>query len=418
MTRRIMVAMVIGLAGLQPATPVRAAVGVSPTADNTWGTEIDANTGKAGRVLAVAVSGGLLYLGGDFAGLSPPDSKDMSAVVRRDHLAAVGNGGTMLADWNPAADDEVQALLASPDGRRIYAGGMFHHIGGKPAVRLAAIDAVTGVLDPSFTPPRLDGVVRALGLSPDGKVLYVGGDFGQLTAADGTVADRPHLAALDAATGSLIPWLPPRDAGGRYYGHTGTPDKSRPGGVYAIAPSADGTTVHIGGTFLSFGGHSGLVSLDAATGQPTPWQAKIDRPVFGLTRGGDGHTFYAAAGGPGGLLSAFRPHGPPAGVWQVKTDGDNMAVVETAASVYLIGHYDNIVQRDSSCYQYCPDGQPREHLSAFDRSGNVEGWNPTANTPTGPYAAVADGTHLYVVGEFTKIGGVRHVGLAVFSGTP
>jgi len=399
------------------APPARAAVGVSPTADTTWGTEI-ADTGKAGRVLTVAVSGGLVYLGGDFAALSPPGSKDSSALVRRDHLAALGNGGTTLADWNPSADDEVRALLASPDGRRIYAGGMFKHIGGKPAGRLAAVDPATGALDPTFTPPTLDGVVRALALSPDGSVLYVGGDFSQLTAADGTVDDRPHVAALDAATGRLIPWLPPKDAGGRYYGHTGTPDKSRPGGVYAITPSADGTTVHVGGTFLSFGGHSGLISLDAATGQPTPWQAKVDRPVFALTRSSDGHTFYGAAGGAGGRLYAFRPHGPPDGVWQVKTDGDNMAVVETATTVYLIGHYDNIVQPDSDCYQYCPDGTAREHLSAFDRSGKIEDWNPVANTPTGPYAAAADATHLYVAGEFTKIGGVRHVGFAAFPGTP
>jgi hypothetical protein len=397
--------------------PVGAAVGVAPIADNTWGTEI-ADTGKAGRVLTVVVSGGLVYFGGDFAALSPPGSKDTAELVERQHVAALGDGGATLADWNPGADGEVRALLAAPDGRRIYAGGMFKHIGGRPASRLAALDPTTGALDPTFTPPTLDGVVRALALSPDGSQLYVGGDFTELTAPDGTVEDRPHIAALDAATGSLSAWLPPKDAGGRYYGHTGTRDKTRSGGVYAIAPSADGTTVHVGGTFLAFGGRSGLVSLDAATGQATPWQTKVDRPVFGLTRGSDGHTFYAAAGGAGGRLIAFRPHGPPTGVWEVKTDGDNLAVVETAASVYLIGHYDNIVKPESDCYQFCPDGFARAHLAAFDHNGKLEDWNPTANTPTGPYNAAADGTHLYVVGEFTKIGGVRHVGVAAFSGTP
>jgi len=419
MTRRRIVTVLVAMTALWtgPLRPAAAAGGLSSTADDTWGTEIAA-TGKAGRVLAVAASGGLVYLGGDFGAVSPPGSKDASADVTRNHLAAFGNGGTTLADWNPDADDEVQALLPSPDGRRMYAGGMFHHIGGKPAIRLAAIDAVTGALDAGFAPPRLDGVVRALALSPDGKVLYVGGDFSALTTADGAVEDRPHLAALDAVTGSLTAWLPPKDAGGRYYGHTGTPDKSRSGGVYAIVASADGTTVHVGGTFLSFGGHSGLVSLDAATGRPTPWQAKVDRPIFGLARGSDGHTFYAAAGGAGGRMFAFRPHGPPEGVWQVKTDGDVMAVVETATSVYIIGHYDNIVQPDSSCYQYCPEGTPREHLSAFDRTGKIEDWNPVANTPTGPYAATADSGHLYVAGEFTKINGLRHAGFAAFSGTP
>ena len=172
----------------------------------------------------------------------------------------------------------------------------------------------------------------------------------------------------------------------------------------------------MGGSFLSWDGRSGLISLDAQTARPTPWQAKLDRPVFGLTRGRDGHTFYAATGGTGGRLYAFRPHGPPEGVWMIKTDGDNMAVVETETTVYLIGHYDNIVQPESDCYQYCPDGTPRAHLSAFDRNGKIQDWAPTVNTPTGPYTATADDQHLYVVGEFTKINGVRRVGFAAFSG--
>jgi hypothetical protein len=398
------------------ASPVRAAESFSSTADNgTWGTEIVAETDRAGRVLAVAVAGGTVYLGGDFNAMSPPGSNDDAALVDRRHLAALTDGGTQLADWDPGADKEVRALLPSADGQRIYAGGAFSRIGGTTQSRLAALDAATGAVDTSFRPPKPDAIVRALALSPDGKVLYVGGDFSQLTAADGTVEARPHLAALDAATGSLLPWLPPEDAGGRYYGHTGVKDKTRPGGVHAIVASPDGTTVHAGGSFLSFGGRSGLVSLDAQTGEPTPWQTRIDRPVFGLTPGRDGHTFYAATGGTGGRLVAFRPHAKPEGVWEVKTDGDNLAVVETATTVYLIGHYDNIVQPDSDCYQYCPDGTPRAHLSAFDHNGKIQDWSPTANTPTGPYTATADNDHLYVVGEFTKINGVRRVGFAAFS---
>ncbi|HET9771220.1 MAG TPA: PQQ-binding-like beta-propeller repeat protein, partial [Acidimicrobiia bacterium] len=336
----------------------------------------------------------------------------------RNHLAALGDGGTTLDGWDPRADGEVRALLASADGNRIYAGGMFKHVGGHSASRLAAIDAVTGAPDPAFSPPAPDGVVRALGLSPDGRVLYVGGDFAGLTAADGTVEARPHLAALDAATGALLPWLPPEDAGGRYYGQTGKKDENRPGGVYAIAPSGDGTAVHVGGTFLSFGDRAGLVSLDAATGRPTPWQATVDRPIYGLTLSHDGRTFYAAAGGAGGRLYAFRPHGPAEGLWEVKTDGDNMAVVETPTTVYLIGHYDYIVDPKSDCYQYCPDGVFRRHLAAFDRDGRLEDWNPQANTSTGPYTAAVDAAHLYVAGEFTKINGARHIGFAAFSGTP
>jgi hypothetical protein len=412
------VKVLVGLVGTMAlwVPPVRAAEGFSSTADDgTWGTEIAADTGRAGRVLTVAANGGTVYLGGDFGAVAPPGSKDTAALVERKHLAAFSDSGKKLADWNPGADKEVRALLVAPDGRRIYAGGTFSRIGGTTQSRLAALDSATGAIDAAFRPPKPDAIVRALALSPDGKVLYVGGDFSTLTGADGTVEARPHLAALDAATGSLLPWLPPEDAGGRYYGHTGVKDKTRPGGVHAIIASADGTTVHVGGSFLSFGGRSGLVSLDARTGQPTPWQTEIDRPVFGLTAGRDGHTFYAATGGTGGRLIAFRPHGRPEGTWEVKTDGDNLAVVETPTTVYLIGHYDNIVQPDSDCYQYCPDGTARAHLSAFDHNGKIQDWSPTANTPTGPYTATADDGHLYIVGEFTKINGVHRVGFAAFS---
>jgi hypothetical protein len=412
-----LVAIVTTLALWTAPLPARAAVGVSTTADETWGTEVTEEN-KAGRVLTAVASAGRIFLGGDFTHVSPPGSKDEAALVPRSHVAAFGDGGKALSEWDPRADGEVRALVASPDGRRIYAGGMFKHIGGRAATRLAAIDATTGVLDPTFAPPAVDGVVRALGLSPDGSVLYVGGDFTVLTASDGTVETRPHLAALDAATGRLTGWVPPDDAGGRYYGQTGVKDETRPGGVYAIAASGDGTTVHVGGTFLSFGGRSGLVSLDAASGQPTPWQSKVDRPIYGLTLGQDGHTFYAAAGGAGGRLYAFRPHGPPEGSWQVKTDGDNMAVVETATAVYLIGHYDYIVDQKSDCYRYCPEGIFRRHLAAFDRNGQLQDWNPEANTSTGPYSAAVDEGHLYVVGEFTKINGVRRVGFAAFPGAP
>src|SRR3990170_3525014 len=96
------------------APPVRAADGFSSTADDgTWGTEIAAETGRAGRVLTVAASGGIVYLGGDFQAVSPPGSKDAADLVERKHLAAFGDSGKKLADWNPGADKEVRALLVA-----------------------------------------------------------------------------------------------------------------------------------------------------------------------------------------------------------------------------------------------------------------------------------------------------------------
>src|SRR5258708_31541335 len=79
----ILLAIITALVALQPTTPVRAAVGLSPTADDTWGTEIAA-TGKAGRVLAVAVRRGPVYLRRGFPRPSPPGPNDPSALAPPD----------------------------------------------------------------------------------------------------------------------------------------------------------------------------------------------------------------------------------------------------------------------------------------------------------------------------------------------
>jgi hypothetical protein len=179
---------------------------------------------------------------------------------------------------------------------------MFKSVGGGRAARLAAVDIDTGVADPRFAPPTPSAYVKAMALSGDR--LYIGGAFAQL----GTI-DRPQLAALDAGSGALHDdWIPPPNHGGRFVGHTGTPTEGPdPGNIADLKVTADGTMVVIGGSFLHFGGRSGLVVLDAQTAQPTAWQPTLDtpRPVFGLGLWpGDGRTIFAAAGGPGGAVEA------------------------------------------------------------------------------------------------------------------
>jgi hypothetical protein len=52
-------------------------------------------------------------------------------------------------------------------------------------------------------------------------------------------------------------------------------------------------------------------------------------------------------------------------LWTVKVDGDAVGVAASAGTVYVAGHYDYIVDKNSSCYQFCPGGPTRHHLSAF-----------------------------------------------------
>ncbi|MGH8973910.1 MAG: WD40 repeat domain-containing protein [Acidimicrobiia bacterium] len=389
----------------------------STSANSTWGTS-PGEPDKAGRVLAMVEHGGVVYLGGEFTGFVPPAG---SPVTPRSYLAAIDAGTGKLRSWNPAPDGSVRALAVSADGRRLYVGGDFNTIGGAAARNLAAVDTSTGALDTSFSPPLLNSGVRAIALA--GNRLYAGGNFtnakippGQPGAGDHS---RPQVASFDAGSGALVrDWAPPPNTGGRYLGHEGTPtEDGNDGLVHDIAVSADGATVHVAGDFLHFAGRAGILSLDAAAGRPTAWQAVSDRPVFSLAVSpADGRTVYAATGGKGGRLWRFEPGGQTTPVWEVKTDGDNVDVVATGSMVYLIGHYDNIVPRGSSCYQACPDGTGRRHLSAVvAATGKLDAWNPEANTPQGPYVAAVGARHLYVGGDFTKVNLKAQPGFAQFN---
>src|SRR5260221_4424250 len=68
---------------------------------------------------------------------------------------------------------------------------------------LAVLDKATGKPDPTspFNTPALqpDGIVMSLAASPDGKTLYAGGHFGHI----GGVAS-PRGAGLDVASGPVL----------------------------------------------------------------------------------------------------------------------------------------------------------------------------------------------------------------------
>jgi hypothetical protein len=93
-------------------------------------------------------------------------------------------------------------------GNTVYATGAFTRArppgvaqggAGEIAVgNLIAYDITTGQRIASFN-HTLDAQGLAVAASPDGKRVYVGGDF---TVVDGK--SRPHLVAFDVATGALV----------------------------------------------------------------------------------------------------------------------------------------------------------------------------------------------------------------------
>ncbi len=396
----------------------------------SWGTSPsedpeEAGRNKAGRVLAVAEAGNTVFVAGEFAGVTPPGvgtqaaSADPTTILRRPYLVALNARTGELLDWDAQPNDSVLSLAVSPDGRRLYVGGRFRSIGGGPAGRIAALDTATGRLDPTFQAPLADSGVRAMTLV--GNTLYVGGTFNSI----GDVA-RPGLAALDATTGALrTDFVPPANTGGRYKGQTGIPtEDGNHGIVLDLAVTDDGRLI-VGGDFLHFGDQGGLLVLDAHTGAKTAWQPEIGRPVHGLTVWpGDGTTFFAAAGGPGGVADAYRPDGPTKYLWRHRVDGDAMDVVATTKRVYLVGHYDYVLGKNTVCTTPpCTGGKEGDvanrHISAFDAVSGAHDvdYVPQLNTPQGPYVAFIGARHLYVGGDFTEVNGRPQPGFVKFPAT-
>jgi beta-propeller uncharacterized protein DUF5122 len=377
---------------------------LSTVAMPSRGTSKVSGKAKAQRVNAIVEAGGIAYLGGEFTKMTTPGG---GTTTSRNYLAAIEGATGKLTSWNPNASGRVFALALSAVGDYAYVGGDFSSIGGKSASKLAKVNLATGKIDPKFR-PSVKGRVRAVAL--DGDRLYVGGEF---TKVGGQT--RPKLAAVDPNTGSVLPWTPPLLGPGRYLGHTGipTPDFA-PGHVYSVA--VIGGKVFAAGNFLNIGCQGGLVTIDAATGGLVEPQYDPGRPIFDLaTHGG---ILYAVGGGPGGRAYAFSPDDKKP-LWKVKVDGDAVGVAASESAVYVAGHYDYIVSKDSSCYQFCPGGPRRHHLLAVNRAdGMVLPWNPDADTSTGPFTLTVGEDNLYVGGEFNKINFKAQPGFTIFPGTP
>jgi hypothetical protein len=352
-------------------------------------------------------------------------------------------------------DGIVMSLVASPDGKTLYVGGHFTHIGGGNSARVAAIDTTTGQLKAGWASPQPDAAVNALALTPDGSHLYIGGQFSHLGPG---ATPATYLAELDAATGNQIPAFGSlTDFGGYFSGHGGLrvePPTPVHASVRSLDLSRDGSTLIAGGDFLHFGvqsdptkNHAGLIAVDATTGQMTTWQPINSRPVFQITNGVlDQTTFYTAAGGAGGNIQEFHIGvGTGAPKWKVEVDGDGTGVAATDTEVFLVGHFGHVAN-SSSDSPPCPvptaanpnvqcnwTSNPNRfnHLAAFDLTGKLlRTFTAQANTPKGPQFAYLGAQDLYVGGDFTGVASApspdptvvntyrKQPGLAIFPACP
>jgi outer membrane protein assembly factor BamB len=344
-----------------------------------------------GRVDAILSIGDTTYIGGNFTAVRPAGAPAGSQQTTRQHLAAFSRSTGALLPWNPGTDKEVLALTASLDGTTVYVGGTFARLGGQSRGRLAQVDAVTGAVLPWA--PRADFQVNTVAVTPT--LIYFGGTFDSVNGQA-----RSRLAAVDYSGVLSSTWTPVAD------------DRVR-----VIEPAPDGLSVFVGGDFLSINGDTRqkiLVRLDPATGLPLPWLFHPGYPIHSIMFSAD--TLYAGGDGSGGHVGAFVL-ATGARLWTLQTDGGVQAMVLAGGVLYVGGHYDNVcvgVIDGATTGFKCPVSQAVRHkLLAIDPvSGDLDPWDPGANSPLGIFSMAFAGSSLMVGGDFTKIGNPDQLGQA------
>jgi hypothetical protein len=337
------------------------------------------------RVATIAIARSVAYIGGQFTSLRPAGAAAGTGTIARNHLAAVSLTTGQALTWNPNADRPVLAVAV--DGSTAVVVGSFTSIGGKSAGGLAAVSTSTGALLWKATLNR-----EAEAVTIRSGVVYVGGAF---TTVNG--ASHPYLVAFTESTGALrTTW-------------SGSGD----GDVTALAVTADGSKVVVGGKFVHLDGRPAnhLGALSPTTGAPAAWATHLAYPVAALVANTAG--VFAAGGGNGGNFSALDPVSGKLR-WHGGTDGNLQAAAAADGVLYLGGHFDYYCAEGSGSHT-CSSPIRRSKLLAVDEtSGALLPWNPSANSILGVFALSGSGTTLGVGGEFTRIGGVSQQAFAEF----
>ncbi len=381
-----------------------------------------------GVVWTQLIVGNRVYVGGEFTRARPAGSAvGVNEVVRNNLLAYDLTTGVLIPSFNPNVNGAVRALVASPDGSRIYAGGAFTTVGTTSRSRLAAFSATDGSLVTSWA-AGVNSRVNALAITSD--TLYVGGAF---SAAGAT--SRIRLAAFATSNGALKPW-------------TGT---VQGGGVNALVASPDGSKVIVGGSFTSYNGGSdpgyGMAATDSVTGASLPWKVNSlirnggpESAILSLTGSstgvfGTGYHF----GQGGNLEGTFRANWDDGEmVWLEDCHGDTYSAVPVKDVVYTTGHahycgniggfqqsepwsfyrtlafsmdVGGTITADPHGY-YNFAGNPRPNLLTFYphiNSGSYTGQGQ------GPWHVTANENYVIYGGEFTIVNNKGQHGLARFA---
>jgi PKD repeat protein len=417
-------AIVLSMLSLQPAVADTAPPAGTPetvSSDPLPAPQID------GVVWDQTVVGNTVYVAGKFETARPAGSNaGVNTVPRKNFLAYNLTTGALLP-FAPQFNQQARTVAASPDGKRLYVGGLFTQVDGVTRTYIAAFDIATGALSTTFKPNvtrRVNAIVAT------NTTVYTGGAF---TAINNL--DRFGAAAFTASNGAMTAWAPAA-VGGTVAAMTMSPDQSK---------------IVIGGSFTTVNGSSnpgyGLAAVDTTTGALQPWA------INNLVRNGgndaninslasDGTSVYGTGyvfGSGGNLEGTFKADWAGGELqWVEDCHGDSYSVsadtdvVYTAGHAHYCGNVGGFPQTEPwSFYRAIAFTKATTGTLTADPHGyyNFAGtpaptllnWFPTFNTgqasgsSQGPWDVIVAGKYVLYGGEFTTVNGVRQQGLVRFA---
>ncbi|MEV4252822.1 LamG-like jellyroll fold domain-containing protein [Spirillospora sp. NPDC049652] len=278
-----------------------------------------------GVVWSMATVGDTVYATGRFTTARPPGADPGTQEVARANLLAFSlSTGDLVKSFDHTLNGQGLRVVASPDGKRVYVGGEFTSVDGKAHNRLAAFDTGTGALVDAFK-PDVSSVVR--GIAATDSTVYFGGNFFNVNGQG-----RTRLAAVKAADGSNVAWTPKAD------------DDE----VFALAIAPKGGVL-VGGRFQTLNGepHVGIGQIDPASGATLPFEA---RPIpakqgsyfsYVTDLQVQGDTVFGAADGEGhhwydGRFAAKADDGKL--VWLDNCYGATYSMLPRGKTIYSVSH--------------------------------------------------------------------------------
>ena len=169
--------------------------------------QLTANANQDLVVMALAVVGDRLFVGGQFSTVDGESHYNLAAI----DINPTTIRGTVVSSFDPVVgipgnanehNFDVKTILSGADG--IYIGGGFSKVDGKGRPKTAKLDWNGNLVD-AYKTAGVNGSVNDMVWSADQQSIFLAGHFTQLGVGNPRVA----IGRIDPTTGATLPWSVP-----------------------------------------------------------------------------------------------------------------------------------------------------------------------------------------------------------------